>query len=281
MLQVMKRFLFLSIAAVSLSLQGLAQSSLPYLIKYPVKIIEGKWETHPYDKTKNQLNYYNSDKCPYFLYVTDQRENFRLMPGKTTVITKDVNDPANLAKMPGTFRFYRGVFPKELDLDFVYSIPLAAGKSIEWMPDSRERVRTFLFKTSYRDTVYASRTGTVCYTEYKGGLLVYHRDDTFAAYMNLSEQLVFPGEKVTAGEPIGLTSYGGVSLSIFFLDENLFSGGLSKGYAYTHFSPLFRTDKGDVKLLQGEKYTVVRDDSLIMREMTKGEIKKYLKNRKQ
>ncbi len=276
----MKRaFLFLLIFIVHTA--ACAQSTLPYLIKYPMKIIEGKWENHPTDKTKRQLNYYNSDKCPYHLYVTSERTYFRIYPGKTTVLTKNVNDPSNLANVSGTFRFYRGIFPKEFNPAFVYAMPVSEGKSVEWLPDSRERVRTFLFRTEYRDTVYAARSGMVCSTgDYKGGLLIWHKDDTFAAYLSISEPLVFPGERVVTGEPVALASHGGVSLSVFFLDENLFEGGLSKGYAYTHFSPYFRTDKGDVKLEAGVSYRAVKDDALIMQEMTKGEKKRYLKEKK-
>jgi hypothetical protein len=120
----------------------------------------------------------------------------------------------------------------------------------------------------------------VCSSDFENGLLVYHRDDTFSAYLNLSQRFVDAGSTVTVGEPIGLAHMGGVSFSVFFLDENLFHADKPQSYPYSQIAPYFRTDKGDVKLEKGVKYSAVKDDPLIMQEMSKSEQKRYLKNKK-
>ena len=271
----MKKILYtLLFAFVFSSLQG---QSLRYLLKYPYRVIDGKHEASPANNGDSQLCYTNSDYCPYTL-IRKQKELHKLQKGKNVVEYYKKNSVVNKPEN-GSYNFYRGVFPMDFNPSFVYSLPVRPNSNVEWMIDPRERSRTFTFKINYRDTVYACRRGVVCKTDYLSGVLLYHKDDTFAAYLNLSELLVFPGESVDVGTPIALASHSGLSVSFFFLDENLFQNGKPSGYAYTHFSPVFRTDKGDVKLAKGEKYTCVLDEQLIMQDMGKSEQKKYLKRK--
>lgn len=252
--------------------------SLRYLLKYPFKVVESKYEATPAQNGDQQLVYINSDYCPY----TIRRDNtnlFIINPGKNIVEYFKKNSALKSPKAE-SYTYFRGKFPKDFNPNLVYALPVKCGSEVEWVIDPRERSRTFAFKINDRDTVYASRCGIVCKTDYPSGILVKHNDESFAAYLNLSEQLVFPGETVDVGQPIALASYGGSSVSFFFLDENLFNNGKPGGYAYTHFSPVFRTDKGDTKLEEDTKYTCVIDDALIIQEMSKSKQKKYLKGRK-
>lgn len=274
----MKKFLFFALFFLCAA-QALQAQTMYQLLKYPKGTIKGIWERSEHDKNIVQMNYYNNDRCPYMLYDTDQKKFYTVYPGKNTVYSKKVSAPDNPFDKH-TFRFYRGKFPKDLNPAFVYAMPVAEGTEVEWMIDPRERMRSYFFKINYADTVYAARSGMVCSSDFENGLLVYHRDDTFGAYLNLSQRFVDAGSTVKVGEPIGLAHMGGVSFSVFFLDENLFHADKPQSYPYSQIAPYFRTDKGDVKLEKGVKYSAVKDDPLIMQEMSKSEQKRYLKNRK-
>lgn len=207
----MKKILYtLLFAFVFSSLQG---QSLRYLLKYPYRVIDGKHEASPANNGDSQLCYTNSDYCPYTL-IRKQKELHKLQKGKNVVEYYKKNSVVNKPEN-GSYNFYRGVFPKDFNPSFVYSLPVRPNSDVEWMIDPRERSRTFTFKINYRDTVYACRRGVVCKTDYLSGV----------------------------------------------------------------FSPVFRTDKGDVKLEKGEKYTCVLDEQLIMQDMGKSEQKKYLKRK--
>ena len=84
---------------------------------------------------------------------------------------------------------------------------------------------------------------------------------------------------VMTGQPIGIAGVLGVSISYFFLDNNKFDANGFLGYPYSHFTPVFRTDKGDVKLEEKTTYKSATDDELIMLEMSKREKKKFQKQK--
>lgn len=276
----MKKFFFAVLALFFLcTAQALQAQTMYQLLKYPKMTIKGVWELSEHDNNVVQLNYYNNDRCPYLLYVIDNKKFYTVFPGKNTVYSKKRSAPDDPFSK-NTYYFYRGKFPKNLNPAFVYAMPVAEGVEVEWMIDPRERMRSYFFKVNYADTVYAARSGMVCSSDFENGLLVYHRDDTFGAYLNLSQRFVDAGSIVKVGDPIGLAHMGGVSFSVFFLDENLFHADKPKSYPYSQITPYFRTDKGDVKLEKGVKYSAVKDDPLIMQEMSKSEQKRYLKNKK-
>jgi hypothetical protein len=57
----------------------------------------------------------------------------------------------------------------------------------------------------------------------------------------------------------------------------MFEDGKTIVHPYTHIMPVFRTDKGDVRLEEKTIYTSVVDADLITMEMSKAEKKRYLK----
>ena len=93
----------------------------------------------------------------------------------------------------------------------------------------------------------------------------------------LIENFIEPGEEVQVGQAIGKAGPTGAAISFFFLDENKFKGGLSSGYPYSHFIPVFRTTEGDVKPEEKTIYQAVTDHDLIMQDMSKRDKKKYMK----
>ena len=93
----------------------------------------------------------------------------------------------------------------------------------------------------------------------------------------MNENFIEPGEEVQVGQAIGKAGPTGGAISFFFLDENKFKGGLSSGYPYSHFIPVFRTTEGDVKPEEKTIYQAMTDHDLIMQDMSKRDKKKYMK----
>ncbi len=274
----MKHVLY-TILALTISVSAAQAQQLKYIMRVPRNIITSKYEASSLKNGDKELVFTNSDYCPYYLINYDDKRGTNLRPGKNVVERFSAKSAVKSIYMSGRYQCLRGCFPKEFDPQFVYALPVSNGKSVSWQIDDREPYRTFQFMTNYRDTVYACRKGTACKNESNTGILLHHNDETFAAYMNLAEIFVFPGEEVAAGAPVGTASHTGVSVSFFFLDENSFVDGKPVGTKYTYFSPVFRTDKGDVKLNADENYTCIVDDPLVMQDMSKSEQKRYLKKK--
>ena len=270
-----KRNLFLVFPVLLLSCLHANSQVLHYMMKLDKTLIESKWED---DSQGNRcLNFYNEDFCDY---VRLQDNEFKVLrPGMNTVYKKTERDLENAYKYGKSYYLYRGRFiTKKFDPYFVYALPFKNGAKVRWKIDRREPKRTLLMQCESCDTVYAARSGVVCKLNIDNStVLMYHNDYTFAGYMNLFCSFVNAGEYVTTGDPIGIARSDGMSLTIFFLDENLFEDGKTIVHPYTHIMPVFRTDKGDVRLEEKTIYAPVTDADLITKEMGKSEKKRYLK----
>lgn len=261
----------------SLSACHTSAQSLRKLMERPFGIIESKWETNA--QGAHELNYYNEDYCDYYLYRINDR-SYNLTPGKNTVFKIEKNSQAeNPFKSPSSYRYYRGKFPKNFQINTLYALPVKDGQKTGWQTDPREPVKTLNFRIKEGDTIYATRSGIACTTANAQQLLIYHPDQTFAAYLVMSKNFIQPGEEVQVGQPVGKAGLSRVSISFFFLDENKFKGGESSGYPYSHFIPVFRTTVGDTKLKEKTIYQAVVDDELIMQDMSKRDKKKYMKQK--
>ena len=257
---------------------GAGAQSFRKILDRPHDVVKSVWES---DNEGNQeLNYYNEDYCPYYLY-REGDDSYELQPGKNTVFKKMKKSPYdNPFNRPTSFMYFRGFFLKNFQVNTPYALPVKSGTQTAWRIDRRESVRTLQFRMAAGDTVYATRSGVACRTVIPRQLLICHADHTFAAYLVMQENFITPGEEVRTGQPVGIAGPTGVSVSFFFLDKNKFSGLKAAGYMYSHFTPVFRTTEGDVKPEERKMYTAWVDDGLIMLDMTKREQKKYLKRKK-
>lgn len=254
-----------------------AAQAMRKLLERPMDIVESKWEENPQEDV--ELNYYNSDYCDYYMWVGGAR-TYNLRPGKTTIYTVRKGSYAdNPLKHGSRYNYYRGRFPENFKIGTLYAFPVKNGKQLGWQIDPLESFKTLNFHLLQGDTVCATRSGMACTTVDRRQLLIYHPDHTFAAYLSMEENFIVPGEEVRVGQPIGVASRRGVSISYFFLDANKFEGDHPSGYPYSHFMPVFRTEEGDVKLKEKLTYHAKIDDELIMQDMNKREQKKYLKKK--
>ena len=258
----------------------------------PFAPVQGKWET----VGKNvELNYHNSDYCDYYLLSSRNKELW-LRTGNNNLLripkehaAKYRNDPSFL---PSTFITFKGYFPDKLNPDFLYSLPVKTGDSVQYQIDIKKHSLTYLFTMNALDTVYAVRGGVVCKNndqglldkektlETKGALLIYHADCTFALYDNLLLKFVREGENIKVGQPVGiLSTKKPLSIAFFFLDKNKFADGNRRGVPHSHFNPIFHTTTGNIKLKENITYTNEWSDELITQEMSKAEKKKYEKEK--
>ncbi|WP_195439835.1 M23 family peptidase [Bacteroides thetaiotaomicron] len=261
----------------TLSTVYVSAQSLRKLMEMPPRIIESKWEQTPEGGT--ELNYYNGDLCSYYLFRENDR-SYNLNPGKNTVFRIEKGSNAsNSFKTSSRYMFFRGQFPKDFRISTPYALPVKTGEETQWQIAPQESAKTMIFQIQERDTVYATRRGVACATVLPQQLLIYHPDHTFAAYLMMRQNFIQTGEEVMTGQPIGIAGVLGVSISYFFLDNNKFDANGFLGYPYSHFTPVFRTDKGDVKLEEKTAYKSATDDELIMLEMSKREKKKFQKQK--
>lgn len=268
---------FIILFAFSLSACHISAQSLRKLMERPFGIIESKWETST--QGDRELNYYNEDYCDYYLYRMNDR-SYNLTPGKNTIFKIEKNASfENPFKSASNYKCYRGKFPKDFQINTPYALPVKNGEKTEWQTDPREFAKTLNFRIKEGDLVYATRSGIACKTSNPRQLLVYHADQTFAAYLMMSEKYIQPGEEVQVGQPVGKAGALKVSISFFFLDENKFKGGESSGYPYSHFIPVFRTTEGDIKPKEKTIYQALTNDELIMQDMSKRDKKKYMKQK--
>lgn len=249
---------------------------LHYLMETVQGLVSGKWEDA--DNGSRNLNYYNEDHCPY-IYLSNGQTKI-LNPGRTTIYSRKSTDVDNQYRYGSRYYLYRGRFvDKNFDPSFTYALPMKKGADVKWKLDKREPKRTFLFECASCDTVYASRAGVVCRINTdNSAVLMYHQDHTFAGYMNLAGSFVTAGQDVNVGDPIGIARYEGLSFTVFFLDKNLFEDGNKLVHPYTHITPVFRTENGDMRLEEDTEYKVVVDADLVTKEMSKLEKKRYLKS---
>ena len=253
----------------------LCGQSLDNVTRVYEHVIESKWEV---DSDHNRmLNYYNRDYCDYYL-VRLNDDSYTLKPGKNTVFTIRADSEFDSQfKNAGSYHRYKGVFPQEFDISTPYALPVKDGKETAWVTDRRERRKTMRFRIEPGDTVCSTRYGVSCLTQDPRLLLVYHQDHTFAAYLMMHENFISPGETVIPGQPVGIAGHDGLAISFFFLDRNMFANAVADGYPYLHYVPSFSTSEGILQPEEKKPYVAVTDGSLVMREMSRREQKKYLR----
>ena len=261
--------------------------------------LDGEVEKNRERKAKD-LILYNNDYCDFYIVVLRGKKAYDVHPGRNLIVmgrsrkksdytySKASVSQISINKFSGPLykrdinsyrlRYYPGRFPKKLNESFPYTLPVKHGKETAWRTDSLENQLTLNFSIPEGDTVYATRGGVVCKAGDEGQVLVYHADCTFAAYLMLESKFVSPGSEIHAGEPIGVASSEGVSISFYYLDKAQFRRSEKVAdYPYAHFVPIFRTDEGDVRPEEGETYCAVTDDELITQEMGRREKRQYLR----
>ena len=170
----------------TLSASYTSAQSLRKLLERPYGIIESKWEKDAQGTT--ELNYYNEDYCDYYLYRANDR-SYNLSNGKKNA---QVDNPF---KSASSYTFCRGKFPKDFNIQTPYALPVKNNQKTAWKTDPREPFKTLNFHIKQGDTIYATRSGIACKTTNPQQLLIYHPDQTFAAYLVMNENFKYKLDK--------------------------------------------------------------------------------------
>jgi len=208
-----------------------------------------------------------------------------LQPGNNRLFTLSVLDKQSAVNYQYTYSYKMGNNKKKADKGFPYLIPLAQGKTVEYISEETGNTKTILisyFNTNHGDTICAARRGFVTaipeadieLDRIKTGssLEIRHYDGTVAVYSGIdpSELIAKLGRVVYPGQPIGLCDNNIFHLSVY---EFLGGGSIRNfNFLYANQLPEQLVTARDIK---GK--TVSYPVEVITKEMSKREVKKYKK----
>ena len=242
--------------------------------------VQGRWEWN--FSNDREFNLHNLDFCDYYMVFTRQA-NSVLPPGVTNIYRRS-RRAFRTEPLP-EFHVHKGAFPVNFNPDFLYILPMKAGDSTQIRITNNpnedcNHAFGLVFRVWGYDTVYAVRGGVVSKNHNQGWrcsprnledgrtLLIYHADRTFAFYGGFSETFVNAGERIKAGQPVGLVENRGLMMAFFFLDENKFENGRPVRHPHTYFRPLFHTTAGKTRLELNTTYISLWSDEVFTQEMS-------------
>jgi hypothetical protein len=267
----------------------------------------------------------NANYCNYLVEITlPQVINLRssvsfpftkeVKPGNTFLFELRIERVETFSTFNYTTKYFKGCINPDVLTNFTYLLPIKPGNATEAFELKYLRIGAqqsepkdwyvIGLKTNYRDTVYAARRGIVSslrdsaqlklsdytYSSEENYLELYHDDCSFGMYEVLSRIFLKLGQKVEAGDPIGLagggnyTSGAHIRFSVSYNHEELLSNnsnGGKKKVLYNAYVPLnfYTKESGSTRLVYGNKYTSEHPDSLIIQEMSKRELTKWNKHK--
>lgn len=204
--------------------------------------------------------------------------------------------------------FFRGRLDPPVDTAFVYRMPCTTQRPVQvsqgryvldrFRKDSEKRGRLGThFALERGDTVYAARRGTVVrvqiaekrpddapqisFSSKSTTILAEHSDGSYAWYVGLDGEHLFveEGADLLPGTPLGLVgSYDGERYSVsvqFMWNRRMLDEGEHPRTERVHFFPPFLTQEGVLVPEHDKCYTAVMDESLLTREMTRKELKRF------
>jgi len=297
----MKKIIFLLLVLPFIVCQAIAQT-----IQDPDNAVQ---LSSDFDPAQGRLILYseNKDFCDYYLYIYFlYSEGFEGMSsGSSITVSRGRQQIRTYKVLAGATRYtynyqyamYRGDFRKKPDIDFIYSLPVAAKDVVKSRITENQEGYQLAFEV-ISDTVYACRGGIMCDDNLKDNtakgyrrfndnqnrsqITVYHSDGSFGEYGFNGKSLVYPGQKIKMGSPIGVfekPARNMLSFSVYFLDKNKLQDK-NVGNKHTHFRPFFQTSNEGKTRLENEKtYFCECTDEMLMQEMSKHEKKNFLKNK--
>jgi len=234
-------------------------------------------------------------------------------PGRSLLTRVSRLDPNRPMSFGYTFRYTEGCSNRKPDMDHSYGIPLVNGKATQisemtYVGDkygNEEPPKDWYavtFKTAIGDTIVASRRGVVVkviddteavadqgqftFSANRNLVKVQHKDCSIGRYELFQKDGVFvkEGQDVEVGTPLGVIGgdqYSGgshVRFSVFYYDnyEKTNNPNSKRSYAFVPLH-LYSNDGTSLRTNK-EKLISVIDQDIITAEMSKRQIKKWLKN---
>lgn len=210
------------------------------------------------------------------------------------------------------YSFFRGQVDPKINHQVNYLLPVSHGKKSTIIKISN--LKAFLgqpveedfyalgFRMETGDTVFASRRGIVCsyvddqvllgenflYSDKNNYVEIYHEDGTIGRYSPFAagKIMVKPGQKIEAGDPLGIIdseSYHSgpmLRLAVIYLKKEHIEFGTGRNKAtYSTCKLRFITNEGkDLVLIPQKTYTSVHSQEAITQEMSKREIRRWVKS---
>jgi hypothetical protein len=261
----------------------------------------GKNEVRPVELRMNQqdenyvLTAHKRAPGSYTLYVEFDPPHGG---GRTIIIHNSTAHVATFNKSYPGFRYnhYEGELNARPQMDFVYRLPVAAGKTVECNIKSQltkqdvaanMAQREYTFSIPAGDDVYAMRRGVVVkITNMTSAdpsklVIIEHSDGTRAWYRGLADgsltvkegSTVYPDTVIgKADTPNKFNS--SPRVEIFWRTAPLVRNVIDFSNVKTHaLDPVFLTQEGAAKLADGGTYEAVVNDELVTEELTKKELK--------
>ncbi|MBS1660177.1 MAG: M23 family metallopeptidase [Bacteroidetes bacterium] len=237
-------------------------------------------------------------------------------PGTRRMVTLGIVTKGVAVHFNHRFRYFKGYLSdKKVDTAYTYLLPIPPGRETHIyelnyiasefnnQPQPKGWYALSLHVHS-GDTIYAARRGIVTETRDDAELQdsgytfagkdnyveVSHEDCTFGRYTAFRDSSIFvkPGEFVEAGQPIGIAGgdkYAGgpqVRFAVYYhLEQEIQVNGEPKTI-YLAYIPLkfWTKHQGSIHLTNHSKYVSEHPSSLITKEMSKKEAKKWEENHK-
>jgi len=208
-----------------------------------------------------------------------------------------------------SYIYYRGIPNAKIEPDFVYLLPFKDNTSFEarflYNIDARyfnkqepKDWKSFQFNCNKADTICSARKGividvvdiysidttkTYSYSSQRNYVMIEHKDGTFAKYEGLDGKNIFvkQGDIVLPNQPLGkLIQYDKsgtyqLRFTVDYLIENPSEKeNTNQRFSYAYIDPFFQSTEGVVKLASHKSYTTKVSEDLILKELSKKEIKK-------
>ena len=208
-----------------------------------------------------------------------------------------------------SYIYYRGIPNAKIEPDFVYLLPFKDNTSFEarflnnidalyFNKQEPKNWKSFQFNCNKADTICSARKGividvvdiysidttkTYSYSSQRNYVMIEHKDGTFAKYEGLDGKNIFvkQGDIVLPNQPLGkLIQYDKsgtyqLRFTVDYLIENPSEKeNTNQRFSYAYIDPFFQSTEGVVKLASHKSYTTKVSEDLILKELSKKEIKK-------
>jgi len=215
-----------------------------------------------------------------------------------------------------TYMYRRGIPNSKVDTSFVYLLPFKSNTSVEvrylnnlnakyFDKEEPETWKAFQFISNRPDTVCSVRKGTVVnvvdnysidtthaysFSSKRNMIMIEHLDGTFARYQGLDGKNIFvkEGDEVLPNQSLGtLIQYDKneiyqLRFAIDYLTEKPMEEDAKTGkFSYEYLDPYFQTTEGILKLKPRKKFIAKIPKEIIIKELSKKEIKKRKKTEKE
>lgn len=268
-----------------------------------------------YTKTKSGTYYLHFNFTNYENTLTPQRKFTIKSYNGVLMKLKPISDNANI-RYSYTYTYTRGLPNPKIDTSFVYILPFKNNITVEirylsylkskyFGKEEPKTWKSFQFISNKPDTVCSIRKGivvnvvdkyaidttnTYSYSSERNSIMIEHPDGTFANYEGLDSEGIFvkEGDMVYPNQPLAkLIRYDkNKSYQLRLTIDYLTVGYLANNEkvekcSYEYIDPYFQTTNGITKLAAGSKYTAKVTEDLIVKELSKKELKNRLKTSKE